>query len=862
MDKSAFWKWILFAVLLFASVWVAYPPTEKIKLGLDLAGGVSFTVQIDTNRLAELALKELRGDSETEQDVEPAELGRLLASRVRSARAQALTVLQSRVDRLGIAEPLIYPEGENRIVVQIPGLAQKDRDQAERLVRQAAFLEFALVYEKNDAHIAKLYERGLAPKGYVRSEITRQGRSLGSCYRRDLKTLKVAQETDEWRREVENFELPNRDTRRYRCLLQRAHDDVGEYFMPHIVYRRSELEGDMLKNVGIQYDQLNNPYITLRFNKRGAEKFKNITMENAPGGRNNKNDERRYLAIIMDGRLYSAPYIKTPIYGGEAIIEGRFTQQEADELQIVLSTGSMPAPVTIVAVRSVDPTLGRDSVQQGARAIILATVAIIVFMAVYYFRCGLIADTALLLNFVLLPLGMILAGWLLGMFGGGGLGHKGALPVLTLPGIAGIALTMGMAVDANVLIYERIREEQRAGKTVSTAVEAGYARAFLAILDSNLTTFLAAVVLFIFGSGPVRGFGVTLTAGIIVSMYTALVITRMIFNLLLRNPRIKQFKMLSLLHDPKVNWARLYNPAIIFSVVVIISSLSIMGYRAYLDKTSVFGIEFTGGASLSFRFDQRVPLAEVRAALGAAGVNDASLQYSEQASGAVARNDAGSDAEDAAKSERAVKLLRVWTSSDRGSVAQNAVMTAFEAQGYKLYSEEKLEPIVAGEMLLRAAKALGIALVFMIIYVAWRFEFAFAAGGVVALLHDVLVAVGIFTLLGRQINMTIIGALLAIIGYSINDTIVIFDRIRENVKLLKNRGFHEICVLSINQTLSRTILTSFTTLLAVVCLLLFGGSELRDFALIFVIGIIAGTFSSVFIATPIMLWLRRPKKTN
>jgi SecD/SecF fusion protein len=860
MDKNAFWKWVLLAVLAFGSVWMAYPPAEKVKLGLDLAGGVSFTVQIDTNRLTEALLEELREERGAEQMPGPDELARLLAVRTRSARVQALTVIQNRVDRLGIAEPLIYPEGEDRIVVQIPGLAQKDRDQAERLVRQAAFLEFALVYENNDAHIARLFERGLAPKGYVRSDIIRQGRKIGPCYRRDYKALKIEQETDAWRREVEEFELPNRDARKYRFLLQRGQDEIGEYAMPYVVYRRSRLKGDMLRNVGVDYDQLNHPYITLRFNKRGAEKFKIITMENAPGGKNNERNERRYLAIIMDGRLYSAPYIKTAIYGGEAVIEGSFTQQEAEDLQIVLSTGSMPAPVTIVAVQSVDPTLGRDSVRQGFRATLLGTASVVAFMLVYYFRCGLIANTALAFNFILLPLGMILAGWLLSIFGGGGLGGKGALPVLTLPGIAGIALTMGMAVDANVLIFERIREELRAGKTVSTAVEAGYSRAFLAIFDSNLTTVFAAVVLFVFGSGPVRGFGVTLTAGILVSMYTALVLTRMIFNLLLRNPRIKPFRMLTILQDPKVDWVGWFVPATIVSLVVIVASLAIMGIRAHRDATSVLGIEFTGGASMSFQFDQRAPLADVRRALAAAGVTDARLQYSEHVSGAVAGGDAVEP--DPAAGRGGTQLLRVWTASDREPAAREAVLKTFAPQGYRLYAEEKLEPVVAGEMLVRALEALGIALIVMILYIAWRFEFAFGVGAIVALFHDVLISAGLFSLVGRQLNMTIVGAMLAIIGYSINDTIVIFDRIRENMKLLKNRSFGDICNLSINQTLSRTILTSLTTLLVVLCLLLFGGSELFDFALIFFIGILAGTYSTVFIASPIMMWLHRPKKTE
>ena len=856
MDKNAFWKWALLAGLVFGSIWIAYPPKEKIKLGLDLAGGVSFTVQIDTNRLAEALLDELREERGAEQMPGSDELDRLLSARSKAARRQALTVIQNRVDRLGIAEPLIYPEGESRIVVQIPGLAQKDRDQAERLVRQAAFLEFALVYENNDAHIAKLFERGLAPKGYVRSDVLRQGRKLGPCYRRSYKALPADQETDAWLRELEVFELPNRDARKYRFLLETRQDEAGAYAIPYVVHRRSQLKGDMLKNVGIDYDQLNHPYITLRFNKRGAEKFKNITMENAPGGRNNQRNERRYLAIIMDGRLYSAPYIKTAIYGGEAVIEGSFTEQEADDLQIVLSTGSMPAPVNIVAVQSVDPTLGRESVRQGAWATMLGTATVAAFMLIYYMRCGIIANMALIFNFILLPLGMIIAGWFLGMFGAGGLGGKGALPVLTLPGIAGIALTMGMAVDANVLIFERIREELKSGKTTATSVEAGYSRAFLAIFDSNITTVLAAVVLFVFGSGPIRGFGVTLTAGIMVSMYTALVFTRMLFNLMLRNPKIKPFKMLSILRNPAVNWIGMFKITMIISLLVIVGSAAVIGFRAKRDITSVLDIEFTGGASMSFRYDEQVRLADIRSALAEAGITDARMQYSERISGAV------TDKADAAVDPDNLQLLRLWTSSERGAAACDVVVKTFEQQGYRLYAEEKLEPVVAGEMLIRALKALGIAWVIMILYVAWCFEFVYGIGAIVALVHDVLVAAGLFLLMGRQINMTIIGALLAIIGYSINDTIVIFDRIRENSKLLKNRSFSEICNLSINQTLSRTILTSLTALLAVACLLFFGGSELNDFALIFFIGILAGTYSSVFMATPIMMLLRRSKKPD
>ncbi|MCX7592107.1 MAG: protein translocase subunit SecF, partial [Kiritimatiellae bacterium] len=375
-------------------------------------------------------------------------------------------------------------------------------------------------------------------------------------------------------------------------------------------------------------------------------------------------------------------------------------------------------------------------------------------------------------------------------------------------------------------------------------------RAFAAIFDSNITTILSGIVLFLFGAGPIRGFAVTLCAGLIVNMYTALVVTKLLFGLLTSKAKIETLKMMSLFRACNYDFVSKRKVAAIFSVALIVVTWAVMVFRGVKDPAKVFGVDFTGGTALEFSFRQKVPMERIRDALAAEGIASATIQYQREMD----------------KTEETLLLVKVGTEPVRGesqgAIVKRVLSEKFPEAGFVLQAEDDVGPQVGRELKRRATWAVAFALGIMIVYLAFRFEMGFATGATVALFHDVLVTVGVYSLLGRQINLPIVAALLTIVGYSVNDTIVIFDRIREDLKLVRNKSFSEICNLSINQTLSRTVLTTLTTLLTVIMLLIFGGGVLYDFALALFVGMIAGTYSTIFIATPIVLaWHggRRPE---
>jgi SecD/SecF fusion protein len=543
------------------------------------------------------------------------------------------------------------------------------------------------------------------------------------------------------------------------------------------------------------------------------------------------------LGVVLDGVLHSAPFIRTAIYGGEAIIEGSFSLREAQDLSLVLRAGSLPAPLQVIEERNVDPTLGAESVRSGVRAIVLGGVLVLVFMLGYYLFAGVIANLALILDLLLLPLGMLIVSGFLGLITGGGGGD--GLPTLTLPGIAGIVLTIGIAVDANVLIFERIREEQKVGKRLASAIEAGYDKVFSTILDANVTTLITAVILFWQGSGPIRGFAITLSAGIVVSMFVALVITRLMFELVAYKTKITSIKMLSLLGETNIDFVGKRKIAAVLSVVLLASTWGIF----FSKGAANFGVDFTGGTSLIYRFDQKPGQDELRNAILAAGVPDAFVQYQRE----LVPDETG----------RVPEYLMVKVSDGMGDATKAALTEAFPQANFFILQEDTVGAQVGQDLRRKGIMAIVWALVGIVIYISLRFEFAFAIGAIVALAHDVFLTIGIFTLLGNQLSLPIVAALLTIVGYSVNDTIVVFDRIREDLQLIRGKKYSEIANLSINQTLHRTLLTSVTTLLTVTMLLVFGGGAIKDFALALFIGIIVGTYSSIFVATPVVLYWHR-----
>jgi len=817
------------------SAYVVVPPKEKIRLGLDLSGGTSFTVAIDEERLS----ANVKAGNPELTDVE---VQNQINTILKDADARAIEVIRNRIDGLGVNEPVIQGGKNHRIVVQLPGANAEQRDAAEKSIQSAAFLEFKLVHKQNDELVDKVLTSGRLPEGFVSSDD-------GRGYKRAANYNELVKDPD-YARRLSLFEVPDP---RYAFMLEREQGADGQVsYRPVYVLRKAELTGDALSSASVEIEPMTGRvHVSLVFNAKGAADFARLTKAYSPrGSRNKDSDEGRRLAIVLDDTLYSAPVLKTEIPNGRAVIEGNFKWSEAAVLRNILNAGSLPAPMKILEKRSVESTLGADAIRSGLNAAVLATVLVALFMLIYYSYCGLIANVALVLDLLLLPAGLIVASNILSIFVKDAAIAKRSLdlPVLTMPGIAGIVLTLGMAVDANVLIFERIREEFALGKSARAAVAAGYDRAFLAIFDSNITTLLTAIILFIFGAGPIRGFAITLTAGIIISMFTALVVTRLVFNATVPENRTQPYRMMQFMKNANFDFLRWGKPAGLASLAVIVVTLALFFGRGLKNPASVMAVDFTGGASMTYGYAQKADIGEIRKVVADVVKNDATIQYQSTLDGTG-------------------NLLLIKTSvmkvgeENVSKMIQAALTQAFPESKFTLAGEEDVGSEVGRDLKRAATKAILFSLIGILIYVSLRFEFGFALGGVIALAHDAFITLGLYSLFGRQVSLTIVAALLTIVGYSINDTIVIFDRIREDLRKDPKTDYRTLCNRAINQTLSRTVLTSLTTLIAVLVLFIFGGGAINDFALAMLIGVIAGTYSTIFIAAPIMLaWYkgRRP----
>ena len=808
MNKPSIWKWLILIGLMAWSLATVLPLSEKINYGLDLQGGTSFVLEVDMTEL----------DDDQRRD----------------APERALEVIRNRIDALGGTEPIIYLEPQTRrIVVQIPGLEPTARDRAKENIERAAFLEFKLVHEDNDRLVQELFNAGEAPPGYKIVDVRGE-----KYFMRDASLDPEGSTDADLYRARRTFRAPPN----HELMFIEEQIGTAEVYRPVYVDRRRQLSGQHLETAGVQQDssKLVPTYVvSLSFNSEGAQRFARLTTDYGPNGSQNPRPVGRQLGVILDGTLYSAPVIRGPIYGGNAQIEGNFTFNTAQDLALVLRAGSLPAPVEVIEERTVSPTLGKDSIDSSKIAIGLGFAAVLVFMLGYYLLAGVVANLALILDIVLLPLGMMIAAGFLGLFTGSGTwaGPVG-LPTLTLAGIAGIVLTIGMAVDANVLIFERIREEQLSGKRYRSAVDAGYDKVFSTIIDANTTTLITAMILFWQGSGPIRGFAVTLSAGIIVSMYVALVVTRMIFDTLGAYTNITKIKMLTLVRDTKIDFLGKRNIAAACSAVVIVGSWAMFANRG----AENFGVDFTGGSAITYQLGsaEHPTMDEVRTYLEGEGLVP-QLQFQQEMVGE--------------RGEAPDEFLVIKVPFEDGERLDELMSARYSSDLLEQVATEQVGPQVGSELRMKGIMSILWALVGIVIYISIRFEFGFAVGAIAALVHDVLVTVGLFCLSGHQLNLPIVAALLTIVGYSVNDTIVVFDRIREDLGLHKGKSYHEIANLSINQTLSRTLLTSITTLLTVVMLLVFGGGAINDFAWALFIGILVGTYSSVFIATPVaMFW--------
>lgn len=839
MNKHAWWNWILLVALLAVSLSRVIPWQDRVRFGLDLRGGISFVVKVDEDQIA----RDIRA-ADGGEDLSEIEVDDQVADALEGALDRSIEVLRNRLNRLGIEEPSIVKKAD-RIEIQLPGVDEDKRDEAEQLILSVGFLEFRMVHERSQELTDRLMAEGRTPPGY--RMVTLDGRQ----YYQRTDDVPASQRDAAFLEEQGKFGVPDA---RFEFLLEEVEVRGHRVYRPYFVNRHTVLRSSDLRNSSLETTSLNQPAVGLEFTQRGARRFGEITEQYAPGGALNPSGER-LLAIVIDGTLYSAPRIREPIYGGRAQITGQFSIAEAMRLVNVLRSGALPTRVRIEEKRYVAPSLGKDSIDSGLKSIIVGGIGVLLFMLLYYRICGLVANSALILNMLLLPLGMIVAAGFLSM--GQGAGSAIALPVLTLPGIAGILLTIGMAVDANVLIFERIREELKTGKRLMAAVLAGYDRAFVTIMDANVTTLMTGVILFVFGSGPIRGFAVTLCGGILVSMYTALVVTKLIFGLLIEKTPIKTLSMTSWIKaGTKIDFVSKRGLAAIVSFVVIVVSCGLLVVRAVQSPGQVFGVDFTGGSSSTFAFEQGendgapVPVDVLRDALQQAGVLQPVIQY---------QTEFDSDIESTLQIKAGVELVE---GERQAEIIRRVLLAEFPDAGFSVLQVDDVGSQIGSELKRSAFWSILLALGAIILYISWRFEFGFALGAIAALVHDVLITAGLFSLFGSQISLPIVAALLTIVGYSVNDTIVVFDRIREDLRTVKGLGFKEICNLSINQTLGRTLLTSLTTLITVAMLLIFGGGAIFDFALALCIGVLVGTYSSVFVATPVVLLWYRDKKPD
>ncbi|MBA4393340.1 MAG: protein translocase subunit SecDF [Desulfobacca sp.] len=850
MLKKIRWKFTLIGLLValsviltipsftknFPSWWKQVLPSEGMRLGLDLQGGMHLILKVDLDKAAqnylELSQNDLReslrkkqipasrGEASAEKHItfllpnadhlstvqktmqeefpsltlvstnrkldgvqlEIALKSKELKSITENALSQSLEIIRNRIDQFGVTEPVIIRQGADEIVVQLPGV--KDPQRAMDLIGRTAQLEFKLLDSESKIDLSGLIEQainsGKLKREYNHNELNQA-----------LKDLLPPEREVSFRKET------NRETGRVSRV-------------PALLFSKALMTGDAIKTALVQIGgNFNEPYVSVELNAHGTRVFDQVTRDNVG----------RQLAIVLDQVVQSAPVIQERISGGHAQITGSFSMEEASDLAIVLRAGALPAPVHIVQNVTVGPTLGMDSIQKGFISGLVGTGLVVLFMIYYYRFSGLIANFALGLNiiFMLAALSLVRA-------------------TLTLPGIAGIILSIGMAVDSNVLIFERMREEFQQGKPVKSGVDGGYDKAFWTIIDSHVTTLITAFALFLFGSGPIKGFAVTLSVGVIFNLFTALFCTRVVYDYLSIKRRLKAIHFVEFLKKTQIDFIVLKKYAFIFSGI-----LSLLGLLAFVQiyrGQANLGVEFSGGTMAQFKSTQSFRLDKVRSTLTQKGFKDLELQQVANENILMVR---------AKKSEKSV-------GKETDAIAK-ALQEDFPELKFSVESKSEIGASVSAALKKAALLAIAISLAGIIIYLAWRFEFRFGVAAAIATFHDVLAVLGIFYLFDIEITLLIVTALLTLAGYSLTDTVVVFDRIRETMNRSGKKDFGEIINVSINEVLSRTIITSLTVFLVVLALYFLGGVVIHDFALALLMGVIIGTYSSIFVASPIVyLW--------
>ena len=796
----------------------------------------------------------------------------VIRAEAESAISNSFNVLRNRIDRFGVTQPNIQKLGNSgRILVELPGVKEPER--VRKLLQGTASLEFWATYDNaeveyylNEAN-AKLAEL-LTDDAEVAEEAKAETDELLAA---ELQNQEDAAAMAAYKKQNPLFSVLQPSGAKGNACIGYAHyadtAKINKYlsmpqvkalfpreFKPMWTVKASQwipgdnifelvaikstsrdgkavLDGGSVTDARVQYGNTGgNPEVSMSMNAEGANIWARMTKENIG----------KQVAIVLDGMVYSYPTVQSEIAGGSSQITGNFTLEEAEDLANVLKSGKLPAPATIIQEQVVGPSLGAESINAGLISFVIAFVLVLLYMVFFYQGAGLVANVALLANVVLLF---------------GTLVSFGA--VLTLPGIAGLVLTLGMAVDANVIIYERVKEELRAGKGLGKAIADGYANAYSAIIDGQITTLLTGIVLFVFGSGPVQGFATTLIIGIITSVLTSIFITRIIFddrvskgkNITFENKLTRNF-----LQNTKVDFIGKKKIAYVVSGVLIVASLV-----SIFTKGFTYGVDFTGGRTYVVRFDQNVAAEDVRAAAiaefdGAVEVKqfggDSQMKITTQY--LVENESTEADAEVEGKLYNALK----------GFFAEEISFAEFTStldNPNGIISSDKVGPTIANDITRSAFIAVILALIVIFGYIAVRFKgWTWGLGGVTGLAHTALIVIGFFSIFSGilpfslDIDQTFIAAILTIIGYAINDTVVIFDRIREYKELHPKADFKKNVNAALNSTLSRTMNTSLTTLITMVAIAIFGGEVIRGLAVALIVGIVVGTYASIFIATPIM----------
>ena len=797
------------------------------------------------------ALKDKVKPNSSDKDVED-----VLRSEIKSAVDNSFNVLRSRIDRFGVVQPNIQAleGGVGRIMIELPGVKEPDR--VRKLLEGSANLEFWETFtaeEINSTVLPSLVDLGkMLSKDSTNSILSslkgvhqfkdRNGYSGASlsvvalAHYKDTAAINAMIATDEAKR------LLPRDLRLMWSVEAHDNDSTRTHFELNALRSSGRdgsaaLSGDVVADASAGYDSYNRPCVDMQMNAEGARKWAALTRKNI----------KKAVAIVLDGYVYSAPTVQNEIPNGSSQILGNFTIEATQDLANVLRSGKMAAPSRIVQEEVVGPSLGQASINQGIVSFIVAFVLLMIYMcAIYGFIPGAVANFALILN-LFFTMG-ILASF---------------QAALTMSGIAGIVLTLGMAVDANVLIYERTKEELRAGKNVRLALSDGYKNAFSAIFDSNFTSIITGIILFNFGTGPIKGFATTLIIGLLCSFFTAVFVTRVIYEHFMNKGKWLNLTFTTklsenLMREPKYNFLKTSKKAgIIFAVagLVMIGSFALRGLSQSID--------FTGGRNFVVQFEQKVEPETVRELLKTKITEDNVQAIALGTDGRTIRVSTNYMINDTAKvADEKIEVFLYEAFMEGGLLSKNLTLDTFRdyenREGGSIIQSQKVGPSIADDIRDGAIVSVILALIAIFIYILVRFRnVAYSIGSIAALALDVLLIIGCYSLLygvlpmSLEVDQTFIGAILTAIGYSINDKVVIFDRIREFTYLYPKHDKYELFNNSLNTTLARTINTSLSTLIVLLCIFVLGGDSIRSFSFAMILGVVFGTLSSLFVAAPI-----------